>query len=104
MVNKLSDKLRTMHRQAEDDSINMISTVKSFSREDVHLTEQADALDQMLNLSVKKTFFQSLFVFIGQTLDSFSFAVSLLVLIYNFEIIPMDAGMKKNKKYENILT
>ena len=38
---KLDEKLRTMQRQAEDDSLNMISTVKFFSREELHLSEQA---------------------------------------------------------------
>ena len=89
---KLDEKLRTMQRQAEDDSLNMISTVKFFSREDIHLAEQAESLDQQEHLSLKKNSYISLFSFIGDTSDIFSFAVSLLLLVYNFEEIAMDGG------------
>ena len=89
---KLDEKLRTMQRQAEDDSLNMISTVKFFSREDVHLAEQAESLDQQEHLSVKKNSYTSFFIFIGETSDILSFAVALLLLVYNFEEIGMDGG------------
>ena len=102
MVFKLDEKLRTMQRQAEDDSLNMISTVKFFSREDLHLAEQAGALEQLQDLSLKKTSYNSLFIFIGETSDIFSFAVSLLLLVYNFETIAMDGGRNGNRM-RNIL-
>ena len=102
MVFKLDEKLRTMQRQAEDDSLNMISTVKFFSREDLHLVEQAGALEQLQDLSLKKTSYNSLFIFIGETSDIFSFAVSLLLLVYNFETIAMDGGRNGNRM-RNIL-
>ena len=41
---------------------------------------------------MKKTSFRALFIFIGETSDIFSFTVSLLLLVYNFEQIAMDAG------------
>ena len=49
----------------------------------------------MEDLSVKKTSFRALFIFIGETSDIFSFTVSLLLLVYNFEQIAMDAGRSK---------
>ena len=102
MVFKLDEKLRTMQRQAEDDSLNMISTVKFFSREDLHLAEQAGALEQLQDLSLKKTSYSSLFIFIGETSDIFSFAVSLLLLVYNFETIAMDGGRNGNRMRNNL--
>ena len=101
VVFKLDDKLRMMQRQAEDDSLNMISTVKFFSREDVHLAEHAEALDQLERLSAKKNSISSLFIFIGETSDTFSFGVSLLLLVYYFEEIAMDGGEMEteNGKY-----
>ena len=52
-------------------------------------------MDQLEDLSVKKTSFRALFIFIGETSDIFSFTVSLLLLVYNFEQIAMDAGRSK---------
>ena len=51
----------------------------------------------MEDLSVKKTSFRALFIFIGETSDIFSFTVSLLLLVYNFEQIAMDAGRSKKR-------
>ena len=101
---KLDEKLRTMQRQAEDDSLNMISTVKFFSREDIHLAEQAESLDQQEHLSLKKNSYISLFSFIGDTSDIFSFAVSLLLLVHNFEEIAMDGGRREIEAVSSYLT
>ena len=92
VVFKLDEKLRTMQRQAEDDSLNMISTVKYFSREDLHLGEQTDALDQFKDLSLKRTTHSSIFGFIWRTTDIIAFTISLLLLVYNFEDVNMDPG------------
>ena len=54
-------------------------------------------MDQLEDLSVKKTSFRALFIFIGETSDIFSFTVSLLLLVYNFEQIAMDAGRSKKE-------
>ena len=54
-------------------------------------------MDQLEDLSVKKTSFRALFIFIGETSDIFSFTVSLLLLVYNFEQIAMDAGRSKTE-------
>ena len=52
VVFKLDEKLRTMQRQAEDDSLNMISTVKFFSREELHLSEQARDIQALWHYAV----------------------------------------------------
>ena len=86
--------------QAEDDSLSMIPTVKMFSREETHLGEQSDALDQYKALSLRRIFYGFIMLFIGQISDSFSFSVSLLLLVYNSEELDMDAGKNKSPKCE----
>ena len=98
VVIELDARVRMMMKQAEDDSLNMISTVKFFSREDVPLAEQAEALEQLERLSAKKNSISSLFIFIGETSDTFSFAVSLLLLVYYFEEIALDGGEMETEK------
>ena len=58
ILNKMEEKLNTMMGQTKSESLNMISSVKLFSREDLHLEEQSLALHKMKDAMVTKNFFR----------------------------------------------
>ena len=86
--------------QTQNESLSMISSVKYFSKEPVHLGEQADALDQMSALSYKRNLFRFLDVFTWRICTSASFGLSLyLINVYgeNITIRAGDMNMKISK-------
>ena len=62
------------------------------SKEEIHLGEQSQALDQYKAISLKRILYRFIFVFVIFVSDSFSFTVSLLLLVYKFKDLNMDAG------------
>merc|ERR1719499_804710 len=73
----MMQKLQTMREQTQSESLNMISSVKLFSREDMHLEEQSLALHKMRDTMVTKNFFRFLVTFVERTFNIFSFCLAL---------------------------
>ena len=74
----------------------MISSVKHFSKESLHLGEQAKALDQVQQLNYQKNFFRFLTSFIFGSFNSIALCASLLYMNYKGETENLTAG---NLKY-----
>ena len=72
--------------------MNMISSVKHFSKERMHVTEQNDALDQMSSLAYQKNFFRFLYEFILKSFTTVSFCLSLFLLNSYEERFTIKAG------------
>ena len=87
-------------RQAQDDALNMITSVKFFSREELHLEEQSQASDQFKAINLRRTICRCIFVVIRSVSGSFSFTVSLLVLVYNFDQLDINAGKRERQSKE----
>merc|ERR1719318_603525 len=77
ILNKMVEKLNTMMGQTQSESLNMISSVKLFSREDLHLEEQSLALHKMKDAMVTKNFFRFIVVFITRSFNIASFCLAL---------------------------
>ena len=77
ILNKMVEKLNTMMGQTQSESLNMISSVKLFSREDLHLEEQSLALNKMKDTMVTKNFFRFIVVFITRSFNIASFCLAL---------------------------
>ena len=89
---KMEDKIYMIVSQAQNESLGMISSVKYFSKEDQHLGEQSDGLDQMYALCYKKNFFRMLHVFISGSFEISSFCLSLVLLQLYQDDIQLEAG------------
>ena len=72
--------------------MNMISSVKHFSKEEMHLTEQNDALDQMSSLAYQKNCYRFLYEFILKSLTTASFCLGLFLLNNYEESFTLEAG------------
>ena len=73
----------------------MISSVKHFSKESLHLGEQAKALDQVQQLNYQKNFFRFLTSFIFGSFNSIALCASLLYMNYKGETEDLTAGKLK---------
>ena len=91
--------------QTQNESLSMISSVKYFSKEPVHLAEQADALDQMSALSYKRNLFRFLDVFTWRICTSASFGLSLYLINVYGENITIRTGYYFNapESFDNVL-
>merc|ERR1712098_191763 len=92
LLYKLEDKVMMLAKQSEKESISMISSVKHFSRESLHLGEQAHALDQMQQMNYQKNFFRFLTSFIFGSFNSIALCASLLYMNYIGETDNLTAG------------
>jgi len=92
LLYKLEDKINLLARQSERESISMISSVKHFSKESLHLGEQAKALDQVQQLNYQKNFFRFLTSFIFGSFNSIALCASLLYMNYKGETEDLTAG------------
>ena len=81
-----------MMSQTQNESMNMISSVKHFSKEEMHLTEQNDALDQMSSLAYQKNSYRFLYEFILKSLTTASFCLGLFLLNNYEESFTLEAG------------
>ena len=89
---KIEERIFTMMRQTQDESLNMISTVKFFSREDLHLGEQKHALDQMMEINYQKNFFRFLDYFVFKSFNTTAFCFSMFLLFSYGDHIDLEAG------------
>ena len=71
------EKLNTMMGQTQHESLTMITSVKLFSREDLHQEEQTVALHKMKDTMVVKNLFRFLVIFITRTFNIGSFCLAL---------------------------
>ena len=96
MLIKLEDKIYMMVSQAQRESVSMISSVKHFSKEPLHLGEQSTALDQMEQLNYKKNFFRFLHDFILTSFNTTSLCLSLLIINSYGTTINLDSGFQNS--------
>eukprot|EP00092_Neocalanus_flemingeri_P021059 GFUD01022817.1.p1 GENE.GFUD01022817.1~~GFUD01022817.1.p1 ORF type:complete len:634 (-),score=129.21 GFUD01022817.1:347-1978(-) len=92
VLNKMVEKLNTMMGQTQSESLNMISSVKLFSREDLHLEEQSLALHQMKDIMMKKNFFRFTVTFITRSFNIASFCLALYFSMSFMESLRVDSG------------
>jgi len=92
VLNKMMEKLNTMMGQTQSESLNMISSVKMFSREDLHLEEQSLALHQMKDIMQRKNFFRFIVTFITRSFNIASFCLALYFSVSFMESLRVDPG------------
>ena len=92
LLYKVEEKIYTMLNQTQNESMTMISSVKHFSKEEMHLTEQNDALDQMSSLAFQKNSYRFLSEFILKSLTTVSFCLGLFLLNNYEENFTLEAG------------
>jgi len=81
-----------MASQSESESLSMISSVKNFSKESLHLGEHRNALDQMQEMNLQKNFFQFLTSFVFSSVHSIALCISLMYMHYEGETKNLPAG------------
>ena len=91
------EKLNTMMGQTQSESLNMISSVKLFSREDLHLEEQSLALHKMKDTMVTKNFFRFIVVFITRSFNVASFCLALYFSM-SLDSLRVDPGFEAEKR------
>ena len=76
----------------------MISSVKHFSRESLHLGEHGNALDKMQLMNYKINFYSFLTDFVFGSFHSIALCISLLYMRYEGETENLTAGTLKISK------
>ena len=92
ILTKIEEKIRTMMNQTQHESLSMITSVKLFSKENFHLTEQQSALDQLKDLMIQKNFFRFLVSFIGSSFHISSFCLALYFGVAFADSLNMNSG------------
>ena len=87
----MEEKLNLTLRRTQSEALNMIFSVKLFSREEMHLDEQVQALNKKKNLTYASVFYTFLSTFITRSLNIGSFCLALY-LTMSIDSMKIDSG------------
>ena len=73
----------------------MISSVKLFSKEELHIKEQKMALNKIRDIMTTHEFFRSLLLFLVKTFNTVAFCVALYLSVSMTDMFDVNSGGRR---------